>query len=239
MDLRAREHLGFTLTHEVDLQLRAFDRALDAHYGDCAKAGRFHSGYRIIGAIGLMAETMAAFQLIAIEKARSLSRGWDSFEIAELTARGLFAIFEKRLPSIVWHPDGVGQQNDQAVMAAAKQKMTQIASDLTSAMKIAEFDFEPPDGATDPVSDVGMIAPVTSGLPVPMSLPNDSPRLPEAALSQWWNNFGNRRDELSIVALVNDARRSHPMHQISRERIRALAAGRKPGPKPIGGNRPA
>lgn len=63
--------------------------------------------------------------------------------------------------------------------------------------------------------------------------PADSrkPALPEAELRRWWEKLAGARDTLTQEQLRALAINDHPQHTVSRERIRALADGRKPGPK--------
>jgi hypothetical protein len=57
------------------------------------------------------------------------------------------------------------------------------------------------------------------------------PALPEAELRRWWDRLAGARDGLTQEQLRVLAASDHPQHSVSRERIRALADGRKPGPK--------
>ena len=62
----------------------------------------------------------------------------------------------------------------------------------------------------------------------------DLPRLPEAGLGSWWQNLSPDQQAMSAS---NTARRlprsaSRPP-ALTRDRIRSLTSGRKPGPKPI------
>lgn len=56
--------------------------------------------------------------------------------------------------------------------------------------------------------------------------------LPEGQLLRWWEKLAGARDALTQEQLRGLATHDHPQHTVSRERIRALADGRKPGPKP-------
>lgn len=58
------------------------------------------------------------------------------------------------------------------------------------------------------------------------------PPLPEAELRRWWDKLAGARDALTQEQLRALAASDHPQHAVSRDRIRALADGRKPGPKP-------
>lgn len=57
------------------------------------------------------------------------------------------------------------------------------------------------------------------------------PALSEAELQRWWNKLAKARDGLTQEQLRALAATDHPQHSVSRDRIRALAEGRKPGPK--------
>lgn len=57
------------------------------------------------------------------------------------------------------------------------------------------------------------------------------PNLPEAELERWWEKLAPVRDGLTQNQLHAVAKADHPQHAVSRERIRALAEGRRPGPK--------
>ena len=59
--------------------------------------------------------------------------------------------------------------------------------------------------------------------------------LPEAKLRSWWESLGNRREDKSLVLLLREAREVHAGYFVSRERVRALAPGRKRGRPVIGG----
>jgi hypothetical protein len=59
------------------------------------------------------------------------------------------------------------------------------------------------------------------------------PALSEAELQRWWNKLASARDGLTQEQLRVLAANDHPHHTVSRDRIRALAEGRKPGPKTI------
>ena len=59
------------------------------------------------------------------------------------------------------------------------------------------------------------------------------PALPEAELRRWWDKLAGARDTLTQEQLRALAANDHPQNTVSRERIRALADGRKSGPKPI------
>jgi hypothetical protein len=63
------------------------------------------------------------------------------------------------------------------------------------------------------------------------ALDKRKPDLPEAELRRWWDRLSGARDVLTQEQLRALATNDHPQHSISRERIRALADGRKPGPK--------
>lgn len=73
----------------------------------------------------------------------------------------------------------------------------------------------------------------------PSSAPNN-PRpkaLPQAMLDRWWNNLTDLERLSSIDrVLVPLCRKAFPDYKISRERIRALAPGRKRGRKPFRGD---
>ena len=60
------------------------------------------------------------------------------------------------------------------------------------------------------------------------------PRLPDPKLKQWWESKVGVRDKLSIDELCLLASAKFPDNHVARDRIRALASGRKRGPKPIG-----
>jgi hypothetical protein len=57
------------------------------------------------------------------------------------------------------------------------------------------------------------------------------PALPEAELRRWWEKLAGVRDGLSQEQLRALATCDHPQHTVARDRIRALAEGRKPGPR--------
>lgn len=57
------------------------------------------------------------------------------------------------------------------------------------------------------------------------------PPLSEAELQRWWNKLAKARDGLTQEQLRALAINDHPQNSVSRDRIRALAEGRKPGPK--------
>ena len=59
-------------------------------------------------------------------------------------------------------------------------------------------------------------------------------RLPDPKLKQWWESKVGVRDNLTIDELCLLASAKFPDNHIARDRIRALASGRKRGPKPIG-----
>ena len=59
------------------------------------------------------------------------------------------------------------------------------------------------------------------------------PTLPVTKLTNWWEALDAKSRALSHVELLKLANVSFPENSISRDRIRALAPGRKPGPKPI------
>jgi hypothetical protein len=58
------------------------------------------------------------------------------------------------------------------------------------------------------------------------------PALPESELRRWWEKLAGARDALTQEQLRALAASDHPRNSVSRERIRGLAEGRKPGPKP-------
>ncbi|MBY4636569.1 hypothetical protein K5P26_05390 [Sphingopyxis sp. XHP0097] len=60
------------------------------------------------------------------------------------------------------------------------------------------------------------------------------PRLPDAKLKQWWESKVRVRDSLSIDELCLLASAKFPDNHVARDRIRALASGRKRGPKTFG-----
>jgi len=60
------------------------------------------------------------------------------------------------------------------------------------------------------------------------------PRLPDPKLNQWWEGKVGVRNNLSIDELWLLASAKFPDNHVARDRVRALAAGRKRGPKPIG-----
>jgi len=57
------------------------------------------------------------------------------------------------------------------------------------------------------------------------------PALSEGDLRRWWDKLAPMRDLLSQEQLRALATSDHPQHTVSRDRIRALADGRKRGPK--------
>lgn len=59
-----------------------------------------------------------------------------------------------------------------------------------------------------------------------------NPALSEAELQRWWDKLASVREGLTQEQLRALAAHDHPQHIVSRDRIRALAEGRKPGPKP-------
>lgn len=70
----------------------------------------------------------------------------------------------------------------------------------------------------------------------PMAGRNDDadprkPALSEAELQRWWTKLAKARDGLTQEQLRALAAHDHPKHSVSRDRIRVLAEGRKPGPK--------
>jgi hypothetical protein len=74
-------------------------------------------------------------------------------------------------------------------------------------------------------------APIASG--GPESADPKKPALSEGELRRWWDKLSGARDALTQEQLRALAASDHPDHAVSRERIRALADGRKPGPKSI------
>ncbi|KQS49732.1 hypothetical protein [Sphingomonas sp. Leaf198] len=74
-----------------------------------------------------------------------------------------------------------------------------------------------------------------SALPAPEGSEQADPRkvaLSEADLLRWWDKLAPVREGLTQEQLRAIAASDHPQHTVSRDRIRALADGRKPGPKP-------
>lgn len=59
------------------------------------------------------------------------------------------------------------------------------------------------------------------------------PDLSAADLERWWKSMAKARDSLSQKELLLLVRQRYPEKFISRDRIRDLATGRKPGKKPI------
>ncbi|MHC9419873.1 hypothetical protein ACYZX9_14890 [Sphingomonas citri] len=57
------------------------------------------------------------------------------------------------------------------------------------------------------------------------------PALSEADLRRWWEKLAPVRERLTQEQLRALAASDHPQHSVARDRIRALAEGRKPGPK--------
>lgn len=81
-------------------------------------------------------------------------------------------------------------------------------------------------------SSLNVLLPATPA-PVEGQDPVDprKPALPEAELHRWWDKLAGARDTLTQEQLRAVATSDHPQNTVSRERIRALADGRKPGPK--------
>lgn len=61
----------------------------------------------------------------------------------------------------------------------------------------------------------------------------------EAALLAWWRNLDAATKALPHATLVDLGKAAFPGKLVSRDRVRALAPGRKRGPKPISGKAPA
>ena len=57
------------------------------------------------------------------------------------------------------------------------------------------------------------------------------PNVAETELLRWWQKRESVRDALSQNDLWALAKADHPEHTVARDRIRALAENRKPGPK--------
>jgi len=57
------------------------------------------------------------------------------------------------------------------------------------------------------------------------------PPLPEAELQRWWEKRSPVRDALAQEDLWALAKTDFPTHTVSRDRIRTLTEGRRPGPK--------
>lgn len=57
------------------------------------------------------------------------------------------------------------------------------------------------------------------------------PDLPQADLHKWWNGLTPQERQYSFPKLWEMCRRAHPNHRVSRDRIRHLDPGRKPGRK--------
>lgn len=57
------------------------------------------------------------------------------------------------------------------------------------------------------------------------------PALSDADLRRWWDRLAHVREGLTQEQLRALAANDHPQRSVSRDRIRALAEGRKPGPK--------
>lgn len=57
------------------------------------------------------------------------------------------------------------------------------------------------------------------------------PRLPDPELRRWWDKLSPVRDKLTQDQLILLAKGEHPRHEVARDRVRALAGARKPGPK--------
>lgn len=62
-----------------------------------------------------------------------------------------------------------------------------------------------------------------------------APRLSDAALEVWWKNLDPENRKLPQAKLWELAKACFPRNLVSRDRIRALDPGRKPGPKRLGG----
>lgn len=62
----------------------------------------------------------------------------------------------------------------------------------------------------------------------------ESPRLSEFALQNWWCSLDAETQRLPQTQITELCKAAFPRNSISRDRIRALDPGRKPGPKPIG-----
>ena len=136
MDERDRQQLILTLEHDADLRMRSFQKGLDAHYGQCAHKGMFGSGFRIRRAIELIGETVSNFTNHAIDTAQSISKDYESFALVKGNCETMFSTLAARLPSIVWHPDGVPKPNDQSTYDAAKGRMDQICPGSTSKQRM-------------------------------------------------------------------------------------------------------
>lgn len=59
----------------------------------------------------------------------------------------------------------------------------------------------------------------------------NKPRLPDAALTAWFENLGSDADKKSQPELWKLCREAHPDNSITRQRVRAKTPGRKRGPK--------
>lgn len=87
----------------------------------------------------------------------------------------------------------------------------------------------PPDGrpaASSPAVPAPNQGDAASNDPAPSQV---AKRLSDKALMSWWDKLKAKRDSMTQEQLLDDCRKAHPDHAISRERVRALTGPRKRG----------
>ncbi len=145
-----------------------------------------------------------------IENARQISSESWTLEQAELAAWSFFDQFRKEVPDIFG--DGGSIMTD-----ALKYFDVRIKGRIAERLAIAKHDWPAPD---NPAPEHGTKRKTVGNM------------LPPAELKKWWNGLGAGRDSMTQADLWAKVREKFPSNSITRDRIRALTKGRKPGPKP-------
>lgn len=234
---RERAHIALLVQRCRRLAEAQLDENIQALYANQSATGELQSGSTITYAVNTMSDVVAHLIPELASRVAAIVCDTAAFEEVKVATGGILDAFHERLAGVVRVAEGrrSGQDSDRGVLNAAEKIFQDWRTDVELQLAILAYDFTPPVG---PGLDVETATPAHE--PRPSSPPADnSPRLSDAALGRWWAALGAQRDAMSLVQLLESVRADHPGHNISRERIRALAGGRVPGRKPFGGNRPA
>lgn len=238
MDDRERQRLKAAFAFHAELQWDAVNRALDAVTSQFALNNRLDSGAYYREALDCIGAAILAFAQEMLAEVLKGGRSHDSYMYWEEHVRSFEIVsydgWEEQLSP---YKGEAGPITD-TVHELVKHVTAGWSDKLSAFLEKSRFDFE--DAPPKPKQQTGL-----DGWPIPGSetfdpaltavLPPDIKPLSEAALRKWWTSLGSARDQMSLVALLHRARADHPDCFISRDRIRALAPGRKRGPRQFGG----
>lgn len=214
-DDAAREHLARVLRYNGVMAARQFEKSLNRIDSEFELANRLGSPRRTQEILDTIAKLSAEFVENGILGIETVKPDRAAFAMIEEASLAFLSSFRSRLPEFAFQEPWRRIRGTSVHLSVAILSFAQARSDLIAKLAIAQFAFN--------------IGPTRSSIRVEPRLP----RLPEPKLQTWWRQLGTRCDRMTLTELEAKVRADFPDHTIARERIRALAPGRKRGPKQI------